>query len=62
MYQLSLKSTTYPLDLFGYTVPCYAAIIALILNIAVAVIGSVIMNAIDKSPRLDQTVPSDYVG
>ncbi len=62
VYQLSLKSTTYPLDLFGYTVPCYAAIIALILNIAVAVIGSVIMNAIDKSPRLDQTVPSDYVG
>ena len=35
-WQLSLKSSVYPLHLGGLTIPCYAAVLALLLNIAVA--------------------------
>jgi len=60
--ELGLKSSIYPLHIFGLTIPCYAALIALALNIAVGFTLSLILNAVSKAPRKDETVPSDYIG
>ena len=60
--ELGLKSSIYPLHMFGLTIPCYAALIALVLNIAVGFVLSVILNATSKAPRRDETVASDYIG
>ena len=60
--ELGLKSSIYPLHIFGLTVPCYAALLALVLNIAVGFVLSVIINAVSNAPRQDETVPSDYIG
>ena len=55
--QLGMKSSTYPLHLFGWTVPCYAAVSALAVNLAVSVLLSLVL----KGPVRDETVSSDYV-
>jgi SSS family solute:Na+ symporter len=60
--ELGLKSSIYPLHIFGLTIPCYAALSALVLNIAVGLIVSVILNATSTAPRRDETVASDYLG
>ena len=60
-WQLSLKSSVYPLHLGGLTIPCYAALLALLLNIAVAVVVTLVMNAVSPD-RTDETVPADYLG
>jgi len=57
VWQLALKTSTYPLVLFGLTVPTYAAILALALNIAVAVVATLILG---KRAGTDETVPGDY--
>jgi SSS family solute:Na+ symporter len=62
VWQLGLKSSIYPLHMFGITIPCYAALSALILNIAVGFIVSVVLNAVSRTPRYDETVPADYLG
>jgi SSS family solute:Na+ symporter len=62
VWQLGLKSTTYPLHVGGIIIPCYAAVLALLLNIAVAVAMSLVLNALSKSARLDETAPADYLG
>ncbi len=58
---LGFKGAVYPLHLFGYTVPCYIALAAVVLNIAVAAVLTVIFNAIAPDRRADATVASDYV-
>ena len=58
---LSFKGSIYALHLFGLTIPCYAAISALVLNIAVATVLSLILNALSNGPRFDETVAEDYV-
>jgi len=60
-WQLSLKSSVYPLHLGGLTIPCYAALLALLLNIAVAALVTLVMNAVSPN-RTDETVPADYLG
>ena len=55
--QLGMKSSTYPLHLFGWTVPCYAAVSALAVNMAVSVVLSLVL----KGPVRDETVPADYI-
>jgi len=60
-YQLSLKSSVYPLHLGGITVPCYAALLALVLNFAVAALVTLVMNAVAPD-KTDETVPADYHG
>ena len=62
VWQLGLKSSIYPLHLFGITIPCYAALSALILNIVVGLVVSIALNATSKAPRYDETAPSDYLG
>ncbi len=62
VWELGLKSSIYPIHIFGLTIPCYAALSALILNIAVGLVVSVVLNATSKAPRLDETAPADYLG
>jgi solute:Na+ symporter, SSS family len=60
--ELGLKGSIYPLHIFGLTIPCYAALIALVLNIAVGFTVSLFLNATSTAPRRDETVASDYIG
>jgi solute:Na+ symporter, SSS family len=60
--ELGLKSSIYPLQIFGLTIPCYAALIALVLNIVVGFAVSLVLNATSTAPRHDETVASDYIG
>ena len=60
-WQLGLKSSVYPLHLGGLTIPCYAALLALALNFAVAALVTLVMNAVSPD-RTDETVPADYIG
>ncbi|MBN9588603.1 MAG: sodium:solute symporter [Alphaproteobacteria bacterium] len=58
--ELGFKGTTYPLHLFGWTIPCYAALSALVLNIAVAGVLHLLLK--DKGgAQTDETAAADYV-
>jgi SSS family solute:Na+ symporter len=59
-YLNAFKSSTFALNIFGLVVPCYAALSALILNIAVAAVLSAIFNALLSAPRIDTTTAEDY--
>jgi SSS family solute:Na+ symporter len=52
--QLGFSSTTYPLVLFGTTVPCYAAVLSLVLNLAITVLLSLALNVPKAGPQ-DET-------
>ena len=58
VWQMALRTSTYPLEIFGLTFPTYAALLALILNIAVAVVVTL---ALGQRDTRDETVPADYV-
>jgi SSS family solute:Na+ symporter len=58
---LEFQSSVYPLHIFGTVVPCYAALSALVLNIVVSVLFSILFNAIERKPAADTTLASDYV-
>jgi SSS family solute:Na+ symporter len=60
--QLNFRASVYALKLFGYTVPCYAALSALALNLAVSVGLSLLCNALSTAPRVDETLAEDYSG
>ena len=46
---------------FGWTVPCYAAVSALALNLVVSWIVTLILRAASVAPTHDETVAGDYV-
>jgi SSS family solute:Na+ symporter len=52
------KISIYPLHIFGLTVPCYAALSSLILNLAVSVALSLVFNAFMRGT--DATTAEDY--
>ncbi|MFL6690619.1 MAG: monocarboxylate uptake permease MctP [Alphaproteobacteria bacterium] len=52
--QLGFSSTTYPLVLLGTTVPCYAAVLSLVLNLAITVLLSLALNVPKAGPQ-DET-------
>jgi SSS family solute:Na+ symporter len=54
------KNATYNLKIGGYTIPGYAALYALILNILISVLATAIFKAVDKSAPKDSTAPGDY--
>ena len=54
-------TTTVPIALFGYTIPCYAAVATLILNLAVSLALSWVFNAVLRTPPSDATLEADYV-
>jgi solute:Na+ symporter, SSS family len=58
---LNFKGAVYELHLFGLTIPCYAALIALALNIIVAYAVSFVCNAMSGAPKTDETLAEDYV-
>ena len=58
---LQLKSSIYPLHLFGYAIPGYAAVWSLILNIVVSVGLSYAFRALGFSKTIDNTLPEDYL-
>ena len=59
---LGLKSSVYPLHLFGQTYAMYAAVPALLLNLAVAVVLTPLCRAIPSSTTADRTDAEVYVG
>ena len=56
---LGFSKTTYNLVLFGTTIPCYAAVSSLVVNLLAAVLLSAILN-VTVSRSSDATVPSHY--
>jgi solute:Na+ symporter, SSS family len=50
----------YPLHLFGVTVPCYIAVSSLVLNLAVSVVLSAVLNAVASDRHKDVTAQEDY--
>jgi solute:Na+ symporter, SSS family len=56
---LGFTKTTYSLALFGLTIPCYAALSSLILNIVIGVSLSAVCNAVFAT-RGDTTATEDY--
>jgi solute:Na+ symporter, SSS family len=59
--QLAFKTSIYPIHLFGLTIPCYAALSSLALNIVVSVALSWLLNAVLSTAPNDATVEADYV-
>jgi len=51
----------YPLSILGLTVPCYIALTALVVNLGVAVVLSVVFNMFASDRGKDRTVAEDYV-
>ncbi len=60
-WSLGLKSSIYVLHFFGLAIPCYAALSALTLNLAVGILLSLLFNALSRGPRADETAAEDYV-
>jgi SSS family solute:Na+ symporter len=58
--QSSFKSATFVLTLFGTAAPCYAAVAALAVNLAVGVGLSVAINVFSRVPENDATLAEDY--
>jgi SSS family solute:Na+ symporter len=58
---LQFRGAVYSLDLFGFTIPCYAALIALLLNVIVAYVVSFLVRAMANPPVRDETVAEDYL-
>jgi SSS family solute:Na+ symporter len=56
--ELGFKSSTYPLHILGVTVPCYAAVSALVANLAVSWLLTVVLRG--GATVRDETVAEDY--
>jgi SSS family solute:Na+ symporter len=50
----------YPLKLFGTTVPCYIALASLVVNLVVAFVLSLFLNAVWSDRHKDVTIAGDY--
>jgi solute:Na+ symporter, SSS family len=61
MASLGFAKAIYPLEIFGVTIPCYAAFSALLLNIAISVVLSAVFNAFARGPVSDTTLAEDYL-
>jgi SSS family solute:Na+ symporter len=59
-YSLEFKGTVYPLHLGPLTIPAYAAVWALLVNLAVAAVASFALRAAGAPPGDDATRPEDY--
>ena len=57
--QSGFKASVYVLHFAGMTIPCYAALSSLVLNIAVSVVLSLLFNAF-LAQRMDATAAEDY--
>jgi SSS family solute:Na+ symporter len=57
---LQLKSSVYPLHIFGQTYAMYAAVPALLLNLAVSAGLTLVLRATHTNPGTDLTQAEDY--
>jgi SSS family solute:Na+ symporter len=57
---LGFKSSTFPLELFGYRLSGYAAVYALLLNFAVSIVATLVVRALGLKSSPDATQPADY--
>jgi SSS family solute:Na+ symporter len=55
------QGTTYSLHILGLTVPCYAAVSALIANLAVSWLLTLVLRAVAGVKVRDETIAEDYV-
>lgn len=60
-WTLGFKSSIYPLVIFGVTMPGYAALYTVILNLAIAAILTPVFRAISSTAHQDVTAREDYV-
>ena len=58
---MATLASVYPLHLFGLTVPCYAALSALLLNLAVSWLLTLALRASGNASLRDETIAADYV-
>jgi SSS family solute:Na+ symporter len=58
---LNFKASTFVWTVAGVTVPCYAAVSALLINILVSYVLSLALNRFSTAPRIDETIAEDYV-
>ena len=56
-----LRQCDLPLQIFGWTIPCYDAVSSLLLNLAVSIVLSAVFNALWRAPRVDATKAGDYI-
>lgn len=55
-------SAIYPLAIGGWTIPGYSALYTVVLNLAVALVLTPILNALASTPPADETLATDYRG
>lgn len=53
-------SPVYPVHIMGTTVPCYAALASVVVNVVVSFVLSLFLNAVWSDRHKDVTVASDY--
>jgi SSS family solute:Na+ symporter len=58
----AFRSMTYAVTIFGFHAPGYAALWALVVNVAVAVAGTVVVRALGLERGEDETREEDYAG
>src|SRR3954465_8462195 len=58
---LAFKSSTYSLHILGWTLPCYAAVSALLANLLVSWLLTLVFRATVGGAVRDETVAADYV-
>jgi SSS family solute:Na+ symporter len=58
--ELGFKSSTYPLHLLGLTIPCYAAVSALVANLLVSWLLTLVLRAATATQFADETSEADY--
>lgn len=59
--QLDFKSSTYPIHFLGWSVPCYAALSALLANLLVSWFFTLILDATGGASSRDETLAEDYL-
>jgi solute:Na+ symporter, SSS family len=57
---MDFKSSVYKLDLFGWQVSAYEGVIALVLNLVVSVVGTLVLSALGARRGHDETGSEDY--
>jgi SSS family solute:Na+ symporter len=61
MFFANGSQPVYPLHLWGTTVPCYIAVSAVVVNIGVSAVLSLVLNLVASDHHNDLTVRQDYV-
>jgi SSS family solute:Na+ symporter len=61
LMRLRLQSSAYPIEIGGHVIAVYVGIIALVANLVIATIGTLIMDALQVTRAVDGTSATDYV-